>query len=262
MKTLSYEDVLGIHHYLVNEFKHTEDPIEPNGVRENGNLLKSAVDRQNVGVGYSAKYFTVDLNAATLCFGLCCNHPFHNGNKRTALVALLCHLDKNGMTFDENVSKEELYNFMIDVASHKFSPELKHGPRADNEVVSIAKWLKRRIRRIRTGEKIVCYRELRQLLKKYNIFLESPNGGNIEVITYKELPRYVLFKSRQRVKICNIVYHGETREVPKSVLKRLRNKINKNEFHGFDSETFYSTSTNIDTFIARYRKVLTTLAKT
>ena len=28
-------------------------------------------------------------------FGICCDHPFHNGNTRTALVTMLVHLDNN-----------------------------------------------------------------------------------------------------------------------------------------------------------------------
>ena len=46
-------------------------------------LLESAIARQDAGFAGQLKYPTAVVNAATLGYGLCLNHPFHNGNKRT-----------------------------------------------------------------------------------------------------------------------------------------------------------------------------------
>jgi len=58
-------------------------------------LLASAVARQESGYGNTLKYHEPIINAATLLYGICNDHPFHNGNKRTALVCALAHLDRN-----------------------------------------------------------------------------------------------------------------------------------------------------------------------
>jgi prophage maintenance system killer protein len=94
LATLTAEDVLTIHEYLINDFAATSDPISPPGVRSVA-LLESAVGRQHTGTGSTLKYPDPIDNAATLLYGVCLDHPFHNGNKRTALVAMLVHLDKN-----------------------------------------------------------------------------------------------------------------------------------------------------------------------
>jgi prophage maintenance system killer protein len=92
--TLDTSEVLSIFYYLVEEFAQTEDPIEPVGIRDE-NLLESAVFRQDVSLGSVLKYDTPISNAATLAYGICNDHLFYNGNKRTALISILAHLDKN-----------------------------------------------------------------------------------------------------------------------------------------------------------------------
>ncbi len=63
------------------------------------------------------KYPDPILNAATLLYGICNDHPFHNGNKRTALVSALAHLDKNNLIL-RATKQTELFNLMIAVADH------------------------------------------------------------------------------------------------------------------------------------------------
>lgn len=77
-------------------------------MRGKGELLESAVARQFVGFGGELKYPSPIYNAATLTYGITSNHPFHNGNKRAALVAMLCHLDKNSLIVKADVTQEDL----------------------------------------------------------------------------------------------------------------------------------------------------------
>jgi len=56
-----------------------------------------SVYRQLTGYEGRYKYPLPLSNAAALVYGLCCDHPFYNGNKRLALVALIVHLDRNGI---------------------------------------------------------------------------------------------------------------------------------------------------------------------
>lgn len=115
-RTLSVEDVLFIHQRLCEDFGATSDPIDPPGVKSTS-LLESAVSRQESGIGDDLKYPDPLLNAATLLYGICCDHPFHNGNKRTALVCALAHLDRNRLVL-RATRQRELFKLMIAVADH------------------------------------------------------------------------------------------------------------------------------------------------
>src|SRR5579859_1168409 len=148
LKTLSTDEVLSINQKLVEDFRKSNTPIFPEGVKSQ-NLLESAVDRQNAGWGEKLKYPTVAENASTLLYGLCCNHPFHNGNKRTALVCMLAHLDKNGKIL-RGVNHSELMNLLTDVAGHtilikhpKIKKEVDKGKFSfdEAEILCVTSWL-------------------------------------------------------------------------------------------------------------------------
>ena len=178
LKTLSVEEVLRIHEILVEDFMASNDPISPAGVRSE-QLLESAVSRQWTGLGQVLKYSTPIANAATLLYGLCGDHPFHNGNKRTALVSMLAHLDKNRLTL-YHTKQEHLFKFMIEVASHRLgASKKKHRSNSlrrrssDEEVIDIVSWLSRRVDRVTRGEKDISYRDLRNILKKFGYYFQT-----------------------------------------------------------------------------------------
>lgn len=83
------------------------------GVRDDG-LLESALARPQNRLGYdeAADFATL---AASYAFGLARNHPFIDGNKRTAFVAAEVFLDLNGMTL--TASDEECVLTMIRLAA-------------------------------------------------------------------------------------------------------------------------------------------------
>jgi death-on-curing protein len=262
IETLSYEDVLNIHYVLIGDFANTSDPIDPPGIRADGALLQSAVSRQHVGLGNDLKYSNPITNAATLCYGVCCNHPFHNGNKRTALVSMLCHLDKNGLTLKEDVNQDALYGFMLKIASHGFAQRRAKGDVSDIEVAEISRWLHRRTRQVKKGEKIVTFRELRQILRRFDIELENPKDNYIDVIKY-EWKRKGVFRRKERIgmRVAHIPYPREGQEVGRKVLKTIREQCGLTEKDGYDSDMFYGVETSVDKFIIRYKRTLRRLAK-
>jgi death-on-curing protein len=231
-------------------------------LRDDGHLLHSAVSRQHVGFGAESKYKDSIESAATLCYGVCCNHAFHNGNKRTALVSLLCHLDKNGLMLREDVTHDQLYDFMIDIAVHAFAPKRSRADSSDVEVAEIARWLRRNTRQIRKGERIVTFRELRQILRKFDIELENPRGNYIDVVRYRWVRRNI-FSKRERVgaRVAHIPYPREGMDVGRKVLKTVREVCRLTENDGYDSDMFYSAETHLDVFINRYKRTLRRLAR-
>ena len=134
-KHLTADDVLAIHYALVDIFREAGDPIDPPGPRPGG-LLESAIGRPQTSHGSIEKYQTVEAKAAALLHSLVGNHPFHNGNKRTALVAALVFLDRNKRRF--SASDDDLFEFVLAIANRQgmFSGS------ADSAVEEISAWLR------------------------------------------------------------------------------------------------------------------------
>jgi death on curing protein len=132
---LSTDDVLRIHYALVNLFAEGRDPIVPAGPRPGG-LLESAITRPATSIGGIEKYKSVEAKAAALFHSLVSNHPFHNGNKRTALVSTIVFLDRNDRRI--TATDDDLFDFVLRVAGHQ--GEFSGGP--DEVVEAVSKWLK------------------------------------------------------------------------------------------------------------------------
>lgn len=86
------EIVIAVHQMLIAE--HGGDP----GIRDE-ELLESALTRPRQIFSYEAEATVFNL-AAGYGFGLAKNHPFIDGNKRTALSIVAIFLEINGYTFD------------------------------------------------------------------------------------------------------------------------------------------------------------------
>jgi len=86
------------------------------GVRDPA-LLSSALAMPSSS--FEGKYLHRDLfeQAAAYAFHICQNHPFVDGNKRTALATALVFLALNGIELND--PKQELYGLMMKVASGK-----------------------------------------------------------------------------------------------------------------------------------------------
>ena len=69
------------------------------GLRDKG-ALEAALARPQQILAYSEQPVTVFDLAAALCVGICRNHPFVDGNKRAAFLALLVTLGLNDLVLD------------------------------------------------------------------------------------------------------------------------------------------------------------------
>lgn len=142
-KYLDYHQVLDIHDELVRIFEEDNDPISPSGPRDLG-LLESATHRPLISLGDVEKYTSIPSKAAALFHSLVLNHPFHNGNKRTALVSLLVFLDLN--RYAMQCTDDELFDFVISMAKRLTSTG-EHG-NSDDEVKSAEFWLRDHIQHV------------------------------------------------------------------------------------------------------------------
>ena len=89
------------------------------GLREEA-LLESAIAApQATMMGQRVFAQPVEIAAAYL-FYLCRNHPFMDGNKRTALATCLVFLSENGLLPDENLDADAWEALTLGVASSIF----------------------------------------------------------------------------------------------------------------------------------------------
>jgi prophage maintenance system killer protein len=272
--TLNAEEVIRIHYILCADFAEAADPIGYGGLRSQA-LLESAVGRQLAGYGPFQKYPDPVSNAATLAFGVCCDHPFHNGNKRTALVSMLAHLDKNHLALKGTVRQDELYDVMLNLASRELSHE--RVPRrarrraaavrydADHQVAELTNWLNARVERVTRGERPITYRQLRPLLKRHGYVMGQVRGGNLIEICKEETVRKGLVRRETTIvqkPIGRMGYRNEGEEVSRKTMKQLRAMCHLTEADGVDTESFYDGADVVDAFVNRYRTVLRRLANT
>lgn len=268
--TLTEEEILAIHYRVCADFSSDDDPVGIAGPREDGRHLSSVVARQHVGFGSYTKYSDPIENAATLTFGICCGHPFNNGNKRTALIAMLAHLDRNGFTLF-GVKQKELYDMIKAVAQHRLGvradPRKKdrgYTPReVDDEVRAIAAWIRRSARPLRRGEHLITYRELRRLLADRGFILDKPKNNSIGIYREIEVKRGLL-KNKIRLEqkhIGTIPYPGDGKVVGHKLIKQVRRACHLDEAHGCDTSAFYDGTDVIDAFVNEYRSILARLAR-
>jgi death-on-curing protein len=90
------------------------------GVRD-GALLESAVGAPQATYGGKSPYQDLAEVAAAYLFYLCRNHPFLDGNKRTALVTCIVFLRLNGV--QPRPDGPEWYELVVAIASGSLGRE-------------------------------------------------------------------------------------------------------------------------------------------
>ena len=107
---LSLDTVREIHAEVIRRFGGL------NGVRDE-NLLASAVLTPQSSFGGKSPYADIVEVAAAYLFYICNNHPFLDGNKRTAMMAAIVFLRLNGIEPLRDSGKWE--KLMLDVPANK-----------------------------------------------------------------------------------------------------------------------------------------------
>ena len=102
------QDIYELHTQLENTF------ILSPGIRDK-NLLASAVNTPFQTFMGNDLYPSIYDKAAQLCYGIANNHPFTDGNKRTALHSMDVYLIING--YDIIATQQDVENLIINVAA-------------------------------------------------------------------------------------------------------------------------------------------------
>ena len=258
IRFLTTDEVRAIHVMLVEDFSEHSDPIIPSGERLGG-LLESAVFRPYTGIGGVNKYPTPEMSTAALMHSLVHDHPFHNGNKRTALVAMLVCLDENGLTL--TCYEDNLFKLVLRLAQHTFIPA-NQDHLADRETLALARWIKDNSRALEKGDRPIPFRRLRRILLRQECEIDLPHSSRIGISRLVRRKRGMLRRERTEVLITRMYYGDEGREVKKPVIGKIRRDLELDDLHGVDSASFYDDApAAAGEFIINYRKTLQRLAR-
>lgn len=109
---LSLDEVLSLHAEQIRLFGGSS------GIRDLG-LLESALGNVEATFDGAFLHETLFAMAAAYLHGICRNHPFVDGNKRTAVAAALTFLEMNGIEVD--AGEGAFYDVVIGVAEGRVS---------------------------------------------------------------------------------------------------------------------------------------------
>lgn len=113
-KFLDKQTILAFHHDQVKIYGGRQ------GVRDEG-LLESAIAQPKASFEGEYVHETIFDMAAAYGFHICNNHPFFDGNKRTALVTVYTFLFVNG--FRLKADKKSVFAVMLDLANGELEKE-------------------------------------------------------------------------------------------------------------------------------------------
>jgi len=242
---MNIDDIMCIHEFLVKYFHDADDPISPPGVKHQ-ELLESAISRPFQSAGGRDCYNGIYLKSAALFHSLINNHPFHNGNKRTALSAIIVLLDSNGIWLDK-CDDDELYEFTRKVAAHDICDE------RDDELEIISNWIQQNSRKRIKGEQRLKFYDLKEILSKFDYEVDPPTGKTVKIKKDGQVVTTILKKGLQGFEEYDQVYINE-----------LRKRLNLTEENGIDSLRFYGQkgiSDSLNEFMRIRGNVLERLAK-
>lgn len=113
MKWLEPEDFEFLCFDLARKLMTSNEPIPDYSTRDN-NLLESSLGAPKQTFSEKFLYPTLEKQSSILFYSLIKNHPFKNGNKRIAVMAMLSFLILNGKWI--NIDPFDLYKLACEVS--------------------------------------------------------------------------------------------------------------------------------------------------
>ena len=260
---IQYKDVLKAHYFICDYFE-VDELSSIYGIKD-VNMLCSAVARQIVEFRGIRKWNDDFEIAATLFFGLVKNHPFHDGNKRTALLVLLEQLRRMGYT--PRVDQQSFEGMTLLVAESNWERLFSEKERrfayddTDSVIRAIARKLRKMTRPIEGRFRPVTYFELANSLAKFDIVFKNPHRNTIDIFRRKPHVNFLGMKTSKmdEMRICNVAFPGMKRQVGRETLKEILKKIELDLKHGFDRACIFSDAEPLYKLIQDYEGPLSRL---
>jgi len=111
-----------VQHFLtIDDLVRAHRSVEPTEVVINAAVLEAAVASQHAGFGEHEQFPDLAAKAAAVARGVAHGHPFSEGNKRTALLAVHLLARINGHAFVAGQS--EAFHLITDLATSQIDVE-------------------------------------------------------------------------------------------------------------------------------------------
>jgi len=253
---ISWKEVLKSH-FLIADFFISEGEETIYGVKDL-NLLGSALTRQTTGLLGQLKWKKTEEICATLFFGLIKNHPFHDANKRTALLVLIYQLQKLGRTI---TAKQKFFeDLAVNIANDNYDNyrEFKRFEKMeDKEIHLIAYLLKQNTRLVDKRYYPITYREFERLLKNYNYYLDVTTGNCVNVYCEEEEKKFFGFHSIiKRRNVIQIGFPGWKKKINPKAVKETLKACKLTSEYGVDSQSFFKEIDPLHALIDEYQSPL------
>lgn len=236
---LNCEDVIDAHYLICDHFLRLGEGIAGFGPKDFG-LLSSAVSRQIASAGGAYVYTDFWDIASSLIFGLINDHPFHDGNKRTAFLSSVFFMMEYGYTPAVDISEVE--DFTVEIA------DFKRVNGRHMEVGEIAPRFKTMFRKQDNRiSYVVTFNELQALLKAHDCSIREPSRNFINV-----------YKGENRVS--QIGFPGWSKEVTRNAISTVRKSTGLMPENGIDAQVFFKGADPLSVLIGEYEEPLRRLA--
>lgn len=195
------------------------------------------------------------------------NHPFFDGNKRTALLLALWQLYRAKRTPAsiqrdfESLAVATAGSTLDKYDPRRFASYIKKDSRPDADVHYIADRFRAWTRQEDKEIYIVTFTELDRLLRKFGFRLGKPDSNYINVIKTETKRRYLVGpKINVETTVLNIGFPSWKKEVGASTMARVRKACNLTPEHGVDSAVFFRDFEPMQSLIDLYYEPLRRLA--
>lgn len=227
---INFSDVIKAHYFLADYFLDiSSDSIEKMSVGvKSYHLLGSALSRQIVSYQGRMKYSNPIDICSTLFYGLVTDHPFVDGNKRTALLVLLYQLQLYGYYPNTEINKFE--KLVISVAERSIQQKyrmiykkFKKETDVDAEVLTISYIIKRLTDKVdRSFHLNLTTKEFCDTLKSIGVDFTLDNSKIKFTFTKKR------FRSKTK-HAYSIKFYGWTRPVEAGMVRDVFDALNLTE---------------------------------
>lgn len=256
-------------HYVISDYFTGKDDARKEGALlglKSVDMLMSAIGRQFVSFNGKVKWQGFYEVAATLFFGLVKNHPFHDGNKRTAFLSLALFLRKNDYGFRVNPSALEKLTLAVASSNYEFlsrynfkALEQVHG-KDDAVVYSVAAFLREKTRKCNRQYRRVRWSEFENSLARLGFYFGDRNRNKVEIYHFAREKIFGVAMGAKKVKVVDLKvdYPGAKCQMEvqtvKSILKKLNVVGSRFDYNSiFEEEPLYCMIQDFEDLIARLK---------
>lgn len=261
---LGYDEVLKAHYLICDYFESKQGISSVYGVRSM-QLLGSALGRQITCFAGENKWKNDFEIMASLFFGLVKNHPFQDGNKRTALLVLLYNLFLFKRVPKTKCRQSEWERLTVSVAASDMSQysnfhifEKRANNKEDAIVYFVASFLKSNTRITDKFFVSMTYADFEASIKPFGFYFANPSKNYID-IRKTEIKHVLGFSVKFDRRIKNIAFPGYRCQMDSKTQKSILKDIGLTIEKGYDRQVLNAKADPLNKIIQDYEVPLSRL---